>query len=125
MAKPADSSAPGSNRPRWAVLVFLVGFMIGVVLLAFYYVYPALIAMREAHRMGYKTGARAISATSALLLAVLLLILVSGILVTFRFGRFFFPRRSSPPVKTEYVDAWAESARRMKMPDDQGQSDEL
>jgi len=116
MAKRIIPAAESSGRPRWSVLVFLAGFSAGVVVLAYYYIFPALRAFHEARANGDKAGANAISATSALLLAVLLLILVTGILLTFRMGRLFFPRNPPPPSKTEYVDAWAESAKRMQTP---------
>jgi hypothetical protein len=116
MAKPPPASANSSNRNRWAVLVFLVTFSAGVVALAYYYLFPALQAFNEAHKNGDHKGAKAISATSALLLAILLLILVAGILLTFRMGRLFFPQNTPPRSKTEYTDAWAESARRMETP---------
>jgi hypothetical protein len=51
-----------------------------------------------------------------LLLALVLVILVCGILLTFRFGRFFLPRHREPSGPTKYVDAWAESAKRMPTP---------
>ena len=51
-----------------------------------------------------------------LLLAVLLFILFAGLVLTFRFGRLFFPRTGGPRVKTKYVDAWAESAKRIRVP---------
>jgi hypothetical protein len=47
---------------------------------------------------------------------VLLFILFAGVVLTFRFGRLFFPRATAPRTKTQYVDAWAESARRMQVP---------
>jgi uncharacterized membrane protein (UPF0182 family) len=116
MAKPLPASADSPNRNRWAVLVFLVTFSAGVVALAYYYIFPALKAFNEAHKNGDSKGAKAISATSALLLAILLLILVAGILLTFRMGRLFFPRNTPPRTQTEYTDAWAESAKRMETP---------
>ena len=104
------------RRPRWSVLVFLLAFTAGLVVLTYYYLFPALRAFVEAREAGDKQGARAISGTAALLLAVLLFILVCGIMLTLRMGRFFFPRNAPPRTKTTYVDAWAESGRRMKSP---------
>ncbi len=51
-----------------------------------------------------------------LLLTVLLFILFAGLVITFRFGRLFFPRSTGARAKTEYVDAWAESGRRLSVP---------
>jgi hypothetical protein len=70
----------------------------------------------QARHDGDKPGQHAISATSALLMTVVLLILVAGLLLTFRIGRLFFPRNAPPRTKTQYVDAWAESAKRMETP---------
>jgi hypothetical protein len=49
---------------------------------------------------------------------LVLFILFAGLMITFRFGRFFFPRSTPPPSKTQYVDAWAESAKRVSIPDE-------
>lgn len=110
------------RRPRWSVLVFLLAFTAGVVVLTYWYLFPALRAFVEAHQSGDKQGARAISGTAALLLAVVLFILVCGVMLTLRMGRFFFPRNAPPRTKTTYVDAWAESGRRMRAPE--GDQDE-
>ncbi|MBC8108878.1 MAG: hypothetical protein H7Z14_20000, partial [Anaerolineae bacterium] len=50
------------------------------------------------------------------LLAILLFIMLIGLLMTFRIRRFFQPTESASRDKTEHVDAWAESARRMTAP---------
>lgn len=59
---------------------------------------------------------RSLQAWYRLLLFVLLFILFAGIVLTFRFGRLFLPRPATPRTQTKYVDAWAESARRMQVP---------
>jgi hypothetical protein len=110
---------PRATRPgytQWAVLAFLVVFTVGLIALTFYYLLPAHRAFLKAKEQGDKQGLHAISATSALLLAVVMLILVSGLLLTFRIGRLFFPRTAPPRTKTQYIDAWAESAKRMETP---------
>jgi hypothetical protein len=104
------------GRSQWAVLAFLVLFTMGLVALAYYYLIPAHRAFLQARQQGDQHGVRAISATSALLLAVVMLILVSGLLITFRIGRLFFPRNTPPRTKTQYIDAWAESGKRMHTP---------
>jgi hypothetical protein len=104
------------GRSQWTVLVFLVAFTIGLVALAYYYLLPAHRAFLQAKKQGDEHGVHAISATSALLFAVVMLILVSGLLITFRIGRLFFPRSAPPRTKTQYVDAWAESGKRMGTP---------
>jgi hypothetical protein len=85
-------------------------------MLCYHYLFPALEAYLDASRRGDKPGARAISATALILLGVVLFILFCGVLLTFRLGRLFFPRNRGPRTKTEYVDAWAESGRRMGTP---------
>ncbi len=104
------------GRTHVGVIAFLVAFAAGFVALSYYYLFPALRAFLEAKQQGDKHGQKAISATSALLLAILLVILIAGLILTFRIGRFFFPRQSSPRTRTKYVDAWAESAKRMQTP---------
>jgi hypothetical protein len=54
-----------------------------------------------------------------LVLAILLFILIAGMMLTFRIGRLFFPRQTPPRTQTKYVDAWAESAKRMPVPPDE------
>jgi hypothetical protein len=105
-----------SGRVRWGVLVFLALFAVGVVILSHYYVMPALRASLGARQQGDRMGTQAIRATSALLLAIILFILVTGVLLTFRMGRLFFPRKLGPRTRTKYVDAWGESAKRMETP---------
>ena len=46
-------------------------------------------------------------------MTVMLVILLCGIL-TFRIGRFFFPRAIPTAPRTKYVDAWAEAANEWK-----------
>ena len=53
------------------------------------------------------------------MLIVVLFVLFAGLVLTFRLGRFLFPRQPTARAKpTEYVDAWAEAGRRMKTPGD-------
>jgi hypothetical protein len=104
------------GRTQWGVLIFLAGFAVGLLVLANVYLIPASRAFFEAKEQGDKTGTKAISATSALLLAVILFILVTGLILTFRVGRMFFPRATGPRVRTKYVDVWAESGKRMEVP---------
>jgi hypothetical protein len=98
------------------VLAFLVGFTLGLVGLTYYYLIPASRTFIDARRQGDRTGQHAITATSALLLAVILVILVTGLILTFRIGRFFFPRKLPPRTKTKYVDVWAEAGKRVEVP---------
>jgi hypothetical protein len=106
------------------VLVFLFAFTAGVVVLCYHYLFPALEVYLDAKQRGDKGGARAISATAMILMGVLLFILFCGVLLTFRLGRLFFPRPRGPRTKTEYVDAWAESGRRMGTPGEEEEGNE-
>ena len=83
-----------------------------ILVISKWYLLPALEAAKNA-APGEK---KALAAHARLLLSVVLFILTAGILLTFRFGRFFFPRQRGPRKPTQYVDAWAESARRMETP---------
>ncbi|MDB5319998.1 MAG: hypothetical protein JWN40_1629 [Phycisphaerales bacterium] len=103
-------------RTQWGVLAFLVLFTLGLIALTYYYLLPAHRAFLKAKADGDQHGVHAISATSALLMAVILIILISGLLLTFRIGRLFFPRNAPPRTKTQYIDAWAESGKRMETP---------
>ena len=101
------------------MLAFLAGFAVGIVFLSTYYLLPALEAYLQAHRAGDQTGKKAISATSALLLSVILVVLLAGLILTFRVGRFFFPRVTPPRTRTKYVDIWAESGKRFEAPEEE------
>ena len=116
MQMPVHPRARRPGRTQWAVLAFLIVFTAGLVALAYYYLLPAHRAFLQARQQGDQHGVHAFSATSALMLAVVMLILVSGLLITFRIGRLFFSRNTPPRTKTQYVDAWAESAKRMETP---------
>jgi hypothetical protein len=97
-----------SGRTMIAVLCFLLLFAILIVLVSQWYLLPTLNAFKTAG----KAEKNEIAIYARLLLAVLLVILLIGLMLTFRIGRFFFPRKSEPPVRTKYVDAWAEAGKR-------------
>src|SRR5881227_884994 len=94
-----------SARVYWSAIAFLVIFTILALAVAYYAMRPAAAVAHDAS----PEEKRRIVAWFRLLLAVLLFILFSGLVLTFRFGRLFFPRARGPRVKTQYVDAWAES----------------
>jgi hypothetical protein len=104
----------------WSVLVFLLGFAVLVVIVSFYFLMPAMDAATDTGVTDVEK--RRLMAYSRLLLVVVLFVLFAGLVMTFRIGRFFFPRPTSPRTSTKYVDAWAESAKRVEIPpDDEGE----
>ena len=104
-----------SGRTYWAPLVFLAGFAVLIAFVSNWYLLPAFAALRDAS----PEERRHLVAHSRLLVFIILVILLSGLLLTFRVGRFFLPRSRGAAAKpTEYVDAWSESGRRMKTPGD-------
>ena len=109
-----------SGRIHWATFVFLIVFTILVIVVARYTLVPGLDAVS---RQPTTQESRTLVAWYRLLLFVLLFILFAGIVLTFRFGRLFFPRPTEPRSKTQYTDAWAESGRRMQVPPE-GNEDE-
>ena len=90
----------------------MVGCALLIVLVSRWYLLPALEVFPDAT----VTEKRQLSAHSSLLLAIILVILLAGILLTFRFGRYFVPRAGERQKPTQYVDAWAESAKRVSVP---------
>lgn len=93
--------------------VFLAGFAVLLAALSRYFLIPALLASHEATESEKKL----LSGSATLLLAVVLFILLMGIMLVLRLRRFFLPQSPAKPVRTQYVDAWSESARRMKTPE--------
>lgn len=93
------------------VIAFLAGFAVLVIFVSYYYLFPALRARQSAS----EPERRILAAHALLLLAVLLFILLMGLILTFRIGRFFLPRRRNKARPTIYPDAWAEAARRVEV----------
>jgi len=91
----------------------MLAFAILIAIVSHYYLIPALDAAKNAT----PPEKRWLVASSRLLLAVILFVVIAGIFLAFRVGRFFFPRPSRPRVKTQYIDAWAESAKRLESED--------
>lgn len=83
-----------------------------LIFVSYFYLFPAL----EAKQTATPQEKKVLAAHALLLLAVLLFILLSGLILTFRIGRFFQPRRRQQVKPTNYPDAWAESARRVEVP---------
>ena len=108
------------RRSLWASVAFLGGFGALIVIVANYFLIPAADAARTAD----VAGKRQLSAVATLLLAILLFIMLIGLLMTFRIRRFFQPPETAARTKTEHIDAWAESARRMTTPPSDDDDDE-
>lgn len=100
-------------RSALAVLCYLVGFVALLLIVSRFYLLPAIAAMHDADPQRRKV----LAAHAMLILALVLFVLLMGLLLTFRIGRFFRPRLQDRPKPTAYVDAWAESGRRLKTPD--------
>jgi uncharacterized membrane protein YedE/YeeE len=95
----------------WPLVIFLAGFAALIALITHQYLVPAGTAVIGAT----PPQKRLLSAYSALLLSIVLLIIITGLVMVYRH------RRSvrgvlNPPVEreTKVVDAWAESGRRIK-----------
>lgn len=111
---PRSSFRVYSGRSYWPVLAFLVGFSILLIFVCFYFLVPAMEAATNATAREQK----GLGAYSWLLMAVILIILLAGLMLTFRIGRFFFPRPAAPRSQTKYVDAWTEAGKRMQTSND-------
>lgn len=114
------STRPSSGRRSGVayapVIAFLLGFAVLLVFVSYFYLFPALRARQNAT----EPERRVLAAHALLLMAVLLFILLVGLILTFRMGRFFIPRRRTRSRPTIYPDAWAEAGRRMEVePPDQ------
>ena len=100
------------GRTYVAVLVYMVVFALLVAAVSRFYLVPAMTLAQNASPDDRKR----LGAQALLVMIVVLFALLGGLVLTFRVSRFFFPRPTPPRRRTEYVDAWAESARRMKTP---------
>jgi uncharacterized BrkB/YihY/UPF0761 family membrane protein len=98
-----------SGRSYWGVLAFLLLFAVLLFTVSKFFLLPALPLVHDASR----PEKLRLMAYSRLLLAIVLLILIVSLILIFRPGRFFFPRRQPPRESTKYIDMWAEAGRRM------------
>lgn len=94
------------------MIAFLVGFAVLILMVTYWYLFPAMSAARHAR----PEQKQQLVATARLMLSVVLVLLVAGLLLAFRVGRFFLPRRRYPAAPTPHVDAWAEAGKRLKIP---------
>ena len=105
-----------AGRIHWSVLAFLFGFTVLLIIVMYYSLLPGMQAATQPSISDDEK--RRLVAWYRLLLMVILFILFAGLVLTFRFGRLFFPRPTPPRTRTQYVDAWSESAKRMNVPPD-------
>lgn len=110
---PVRRAARGAAYAR--LVAFLLGFGALLIFVCYDYLFPAM----EAWARGTPLQRKLLSAHALLLMALVLFILLVGLILTFRVGRFFLPRRRPPLKPTVYPDAWAESARRIQVPEDE------
>lgn len=103
-----------SGRIIWPMIAFLAGFAALLVMVCYGYLFPAMRAFHDAPPQQKQQ----LAATGRLMLAVVLFILIAGLVLAFRLGRFFLPRHRRSASPTQYTDAWAEAGRRVKLPPD-------
>lgn len=100
-------------RSLWAMLIFVLGVCTLIVLVSNYFLFPAMLATVNATT----AEKQRLSAVATLLLAIVLLIVGVGLVLVLRVKRFFIGTTRETRVKTDYIDAWAESAKRAKTDD--------
>jgi protein-S-isoprenylcysteine O-methyltransferase Ste14 len=111
---------PPPGRAFWPAIAFLVAFFILLLIVSHRFLLPALRVSQGID----STGRKHLAAISALVLTVVLFCLLVLLLMAFRPGRLLFSRRTEAPSKTDYIDAWQESADRMPMPRDDDEADD-
>lgn len=100
------------GRSFYATVAFLIGALILILAVSHYFLLPALEVAQDAS----VPQKRQLVAYSRLVLSIVLLILFVSLILLFRVGRFFFPSSRPKPVKTQYVDVWAEAGKRVSPP---------
>ena len=93
-----------------------IGFMLAAWIILFLVTDLFLIPALRAANSADSFARRQLAAISALVLAIILTCLLAILMLILRPGRFFLPKKSEPKVRTKYVDAWAESAKRVHVP---------
>ncbi len=96
----------------WAPVLFLLGFLAAIGVLALFLLEPLMRIANEAPPEERKR----ISAYATLALCVLILVLLVGLVFTIRMGRSVAMLNEKKDKPTVYTDAWAESAKRMQTP---------
>jgi type II secretory pathway component PulF len=98
------------TRAIWTMVAFLLGFVVLLVFVSRHYLMPAL----EAYSNADPDGRRQLAAVSALMLAILLITIIIGLLLTFRVRRFFKVETRARAEPTKYMDAWKEAGKRVE-----------
>src|SRR5690242_14433068 len=101
-----------AGRTYTAIAVYLVVFALLVLALVKWYLVPGLRAAQYANH----DEREKLAANALLVLIVVLFALLAGLLLTFRVGRFFFPRPTPPRNQTQYTETRAEYAQRLQNP---------
>jgi hypothetical protein len=97
------------GRTYAGVITYLLGFALLLVVMLHFFWIPTLESAHAANHLRRHW----LGAVSWLMLAVVLVYLFAGLILTFRVGRFFLPRQREPRVRTKHVDAWAEAGKRI------------
>ena len=96
----------------WPAVGFLILFTLILLGVCWWYLLPAMDAYKHANA----AQRRILSLHALLLMSALLVILGLILVLMFRVGRRLFGRPAGPAKPTPYVDAWAESAKRLQIP---------
>lgn len=110
--QPAGNGSRRFPEISWAPVLFLLSFLAALGVIAWFWLEPMLRIASE----GSPEEQRKLAAYSALLIAVLVLVLLVGLIITMRIGRRLRMLGTRDRVQTDYPDAWEESARRTKPP---------
>lgn len=97
----------------WAPVLFLLSFLVAIGIVAYFFLEPLLKVANE----GTPEQRKRLAAYAALAMAVLILILLAGLVLTLRMGRRLASIPDRHRTKTVYPDAWSESAKRLETPD--------
>jgi hypothetical protein len=119
MVKPPLDKGARNISPRWRrrgasiwpAVAFGVTAVGLIMLVSFRFLLPALDAWNHATKPEQKR----LWAYALLLMVVVLLCIVLLLVTSFRIGRFFLPGARQSRQTTQYPDAWAESAKRLKV----------
>lgn len=105
---------PPHRRPIASVVAFLLGFLALILVVCYKYLLPAARIARDIN--ADERARKHLAAISSLVLVLVLFAVLAILIIAFRPSRWLFPRKSSPRIRTKYVDAWKESANRLEDP---------